>query len=181
MKAFATFVLASCFAIACFVLLPLLCGCAVDITPDGTTFAPAASTSSVKQVAKMVQNEQTERQVEDMKIRNEATTESNQIRSEIKTAADELAAGRDPAAILQAFQDAADKRLSAALTEAANRQKEQKDALEAKIATLEQGMDSQENLMWLLGLGGLGLGGGAVGVAGRRKTPIKVESTTKTA
>ena len=71
MKNFAkTFVLASMFAVGCFISLPLLCGCAVDISPDGTTFAPAASTGSVKEVAKMVQNEQTERQVEDMKIRN---------------------------------------------------------------------------------------------------------------
>jgi len=181
MRPIVTFFFASCFAVALFLTVPLLCGCALDISPDGATFAPAASTGSVKEVAKMVQNEQTERQVEDMKIRNEATTESNEIRTEVRTAAAQLAAGVDPAAILQDFQKEADKRLAAALTEAAARQKTEKDALDTKITTLENSLNSQENLLWILGLGGLGLGGGAGVVAGRRKNTVTVNAPSKPA
>ena len=93
-----------------------------------------------------------------------------------------MAAGEDPTATLQAFQQAADKRLADALEAAEKRQKDERATLETKITNLEQGMNAQENLLWLLGIGGLGVGGvGGAAVAGRRKGAAQASAPSKPA
>lgn len=151
----------------------LATACAVSIKDGAATFAAAATTTSVTEVANLVTDETDQRIEAEKSIRADLTAEDAKIRGEVASAVEDLRNGVDPGPRLAALVKEAEDRAASQSAKREGEFKRQVDAQEATITALKQEQSSQQTLLWsLFGVGTLGgaVGGGTLGARSGRKS-----------